>query len=198
VSEANFTFSGCGCTWPVTGPPAYPGGLPGIAVDFDRVPFCRRVADLFATGRTKGVFQLGKRLGQKWTKSVAPRNREQVAALASVLRPGVLKSKDADGVSITQLYALRNNGQSTAVANSPEEAECLASTYFLMLYQEQLRALAKAVGRFDDLEAEQLQKTAAKKLPEAMAAFRDKFVNCTGSASSAGFTGTLYIEYIRA
>lgn len=26
----------------------------------------------------------------------------------------------------------------------------------------------------------------------------DKFVNCTGSASSAGFTGTLYIEYIRA
>lgn len=184
MSEANFTFSGCGCTWPVTGPPAYPGGLPGIAVDFDRVPFCRRVADLFATGRTKGVFQLGKRLGQKWTKSVAPRNREQVAALASVLRPGVLKSKDADGVSITQLYALRNNGQSTAVANSPEEAECLASTYFLMLYQEQLRALAKAVGRFDDLEAEQLQKTAAKKLPEAMAAFRTKFVE---QAAAAGF-----------
>jgi hypothetical protein len=26
----------------------------------------------------------------------------------------------------------------------------------------------------------------------------DKFVNCTGSASSAGFTGTLFIEYIRA
>ncbi len=26
----------------------------------------------------------------------------------------------------------------------------------------------------------------------------DKFVNCTGSASTAGFTGTLYIEYIRA
>jgi hypothetical protein len=25
-----------------------------------------------------------------------------------------------------------------------------------------------------------------------------KYVNCTGSASSAGFTGTLYVEYIRA
>lgn len=26
----------------------------------------------------------------------------------------------------------------------------------------------------------------------------DKFVTCTGSASSAGFAGTLYIEYVRA
>ena len=171
-----FVFPDCGCEWPVVGPPPYLGGPPAIKVDFRKIPFCSAAVALLATGRTKGVFQLEKRLGQKWAKEVAPQTREHVAALASILRPGVLKSKDENGVSITQLYALRKNGRAAAAAANAAEEECLGTTYFLMLFQEQLRALAKRVANFDDLEAELLQKTAAKKDPQGMAAFGTKFV----------------------
>lgn len=49
---------------------------------------CPRVAELLATGQSKGVFQLESPLGRSWVKKLKPENLEHMAALVALLRPG--------------------------------------------------------------------------------------------------------------
>lgn len=176
TGDQQYTFAGCGCCWPVAGPPSYPGGLPRMRVDFDNVPFCSRTAALMASGRTKGVFQLGKRLGQKWAKGVKPRDRHQVSALTAVLRPGTLKAKDEDGVSMTERYARRNTGQEPATPLHPSLASILDSTNHILCYQESLMRIVAELAGFDGLETEAIRKGVGKKDVQLLASLKTKFI----------------------
>ena len=39
---------------------------------------------LFAEGKTKGVFQLESNLGKSWSKNLAPNNIEELSALIAI------------------------------------------------------------------------------------------------------------------
>jgi hypothetical protein len=97
----------CGCQWPVIGPPSYPGGPPLLKMDHDRMPFCAAVRDLFANGRTKGVFQLEEYLGQKWSKELRPESVEHLCALVALLRPGCVSG---DTKIAVRLYDWQHRG----------------------------------------------------------------------------------------
>lgn len=51
--------------------------------------------DLYATGKTKGCFQLESQLGKSMSKKLKPENIEQLSALVAILRPGCI-SQDTD------------------------------------------------------------------------------------------------------
>ena len=47
---------------------------------------------LFAEGKTKGVFQLESNLGKSWSKKLAPNTLEELSALIAIIRPGCPKA----------------------------------------------------------------------------------------------------------
>ena len=46
----------------------------------------KKVWDLFAEGKTKGIFQLESNLGKAWSKRLAPSNIEELSALIAIIR----------------------------------------------------------------------------------------------------------------
>ena len=54
---------------------------------------------LFKDGLTKGIFQLESQLGRSWSKKLEPRSIEELSALISIIRPGVLNAT-LDGKSL--------------------------------------------------------------------------------------------------
>jgi len=137
-----------------------------------------KVWDLICNGETKGVFQLESSLGKHWSKEVRPRNIKELAALISLIRPGCLKAKDANGNSMTQVYADRKAGK----PNSPVEylheslKPILRETYGVLVYQEQSMMIAQKLAGFDLKEADGLRKAIGKKKADLMEEVKKAFL----------------------
>ena len=139
------------------------------------------VWDLICDGITKGVFQLESSLGKHWAKEVKPRNIKELAALISLIRPGCLKAKDANGKSMTQVYADRKAGK----PNSPVEylheslEPILKETYGVLVYQEQSMMIAQQLAGFNLKEADALRKAIGKKKADLMEEVKKTFLKGT-------------------
>lgn len=136
------------------------------------------VWDLICDGDTKGVFQLESNLGKHWAKQTQPRNIKELSALVSLIRPGTLLAKDANGKSMTQVYADRKAGK----ADSPVEylhsslEPILKETYGVLVYQEQSMKISQSLAGFNLKEADELRKAIGKKKADVMAKVKKKFV----------------------
>ena len=134
------------------------------------------VWDLICDGRTKGVFQLESSLGRHWSKQVRPRSIKELAALISLIRPGCLKAKDANGKSMTQVYVDRKSNKEPVTY--PDEAlkESLSETYGVLVYQEQSMKIAQRLAGFDLKEADALRKAIGKKKAGLMEEVKKNFL----------------------
>lgn len=158
--------------------------IPLLDFDVEKAPTnCKATWDLLGKGLTKGVFQLESSLGKTWTRKLKPENLEHMAALGSLLRPGCLRAIDEQGVSMTQHYVRRKNGEESTLKYHPAIDAVLADTYGVLAYQEQSMAIAVAVAGFNEQEADQLRKAIGKKLPEEMAKCKKMFLD---GAKAAG------------
>ena len=136
------------------------------------------VWDLICEGNTKGVFQLESNLGKHWAKETQPRNIKDLAALISLIRPGTLLARDANGKSMTQVYADRK-------ANKPDSPleylhdslePILKETYGVLVYQEQSMMIAQKLAGFDLKEADALRKAIGKKKADLMEKVKKSFL----------------------
>jgi DNA polymerase-3 subunit alpha len=136
------------------------------------------VWDLICEGNTKGVFQLESNLGKHWAKETKPRNIKDLAALISLIRPGTLLARDANGKSMTQVYADRK-------ANKPDSPleylhdslePILKETYGVLVYQEQSMMIAQKLAGFDLKEADALRKAIGKKKADLMEKVKKSFL----------------------
>lgn len=167
----------CGCSLPVVGPPPREGALPLLDTAADRNEHgCPAVWALLASGRTKGIFQLESSMAREWTKRLRPTSDEHVGALGAILRPGCLNVRDDNGVSVTEKYCLRKNGEEAAVASHPALEDALKATFYLMLYQEQMMRIAGDIAGFSKAEQGKLRKAGAKKDQTLMAKIGVSFV----------------------
>jgi DNA polymerase-3 subunit alpha len=134
------------------------------------------VWDLICDGRTKGVFQLESSLGKHWAKQVRPRNIKELAALISLIRPGCLKAKDADGKSMTQVYVDRKANQDLITYPDDALIDILSETYGVLVYQEQSMMIAQRLAGFDLQEADTLRKAIGKKKAALMEEIKGSFL----------------------
>jgi DNA polymerase III alpha subunit len=130
---------------------------------------------LFADGKTKGVFQLESNLGKSWSKKVQPKNIEELCALISIIRPGTLKAY-SDGKSMTQHYVDRKHGREDVVYFHPSLEDILQTTYGVLIYQEQSMRIAQKIAGFDLKEADSLRKAIGKKNAELMNKIKKSFI----------------------
>jgi DNA polymerase-3 subunit alpha len=116
---------------------------------------------LLARGDSLGVFQLDGGPLRSLMKLMRPDNFEDISALIALYRPGPM------GANSHTNYALRKNGQQPITPIHPELAEPLAdildTTYGLIVYQEQVMAIAQRVAGFSLGQADILRRAMGKK-----------------------------------
>ena len=116
---------------------------------------------LLARGETLGVFQLDGAPMRALLRSMAPDSFEDISAVIALYRPGPM------GVNAHNDYADRKNRRKKVEPIHPELAEPLADilgdTYGLIVYQEQVMAIAQKVAGFSLGRADLLRKAMGKK-----------------------------------
>ncbi|MCW4459414.1 DNA polymerase III subunit alpha [Microbacterium sp. MPKO10] len=117
--------------------------------------------DLLARGDTLGVFQLDGGPMRSLLRLMKPDNFEDVSAVIALYRPGPM------GADSHTNYALRKNGAQKITPIHPELEEPLAdildTTYGLIIYQEQVMAIAQKVAGFSLGQADILRRAMGKK-----------------------------------
>src|SRR3990167_7362984 len=152
-------------------------GLPSLHIDYSKLrEDCPLAWQIFAEGKTIGVFQLEKSLGQNWSKRLKPVDIEELAALVSLLRPGCLKSF-IDGKSMTQHYVDRKHGVEPLQIIDQSIEEILKPTQGVLVFQEQSMAIATAIAGFNLQQADNLRKAIGKKKADLMAKVKSEFID---------------------
>lgn len=136
----------------------------------------KKTWQLFAEGKTKGVFQLESNLGKSWSKKLAPTNLEELSALIAIIRPGTLKAF-VDGKSMTQHYVDRKHGREEVTYLHPALEDILKPTYGILVYQEQSMRIAQKIAGFDLQEADVLRKAIGKKNAALMNEVKKSFLD---------------------
>ncbi|WP_025157623.1 DNA polymerase III subunit alpha [Leifsonia aquatica] len=121
----------------------------------------RPAYELLSRGDTLGVFQLDGGPMRSLLRLMRPDNFEDISALIALYRPGPM------GANSHTNYALRKNGQQEITPIHPELAEPLAdilsTSYGLIIYQEQVMAIAQKVAGFSLGQADILRRAMGKK-----------------------------------
>jgi DNA polymerase-3 subunit alpha len=117
--------------------------------------------ELLARGDTLGVFQLDGGPMRSLLRLMKPDNFEDISAVIALYRPGPM------GANSHTNYALRKNGlqEITPIHREFEEslAEILSTSYGLIIYQEQVMAIAQKVAGFSLGQADILRRAMGKK-----------------------------------
>ncbi len=130
---------------------------------------------LLSRGDTLGVFQLDGGPMRSLLRLMRPDNFEDISAVLALYRPGPM------GADSHTNYALRKNGRQEIRPIHPqlEEplAEILNTTHGLIVYQEQVLAIAQRVAGYSLGQADLLRRAMGKKKKEILDAefvpFRD-------------------------
>jgi len=121
---------------------------------------------LLGTGNTLGIFQLDGGPMRGLLRLMRPDNFEDISAVLALYRPGPM------GVDSHTNYALRKNGRQEIRPIHPELAEPLAEildqTYGLIVYQEQVMAVAQRLAGYTLGQADLLRRAMGKKKKEVL------------------------------
>ncbi|MWA04319.1 DNA polymerase III subunit alpha [Actinomadura sp. LD22] len=139
----------------------------GIEVKLTDIPMDdEKTYALLRAGWTLGVFQLDSSMMRDLTKLMAPTRFEDVSAVLALGRPGPM------GANAHVNYALRKAGQQEIAPIHPELKDALepilGTTYHLVVYQEQVMAIAQQLAGYTLGGADLLRRAMGKKKKEEM------------------------------
>ncbi|HEX9624480.1 MAG TPA: DNA polymerase III subunit alpha, partial [Streptosporangiaceae bacterium] len=139
----------------------------GIDIDLESLPLDDKPTyDLLARGDTLGIFQFDGGPMRALLRSMRPDNFEDISAVGALYRPGPM------GANAHNDYADRKTGRKPVVPIHPELAEPLAGilndAYGLIVYQEQVLAIAQKLAGYTVGKADLLRKAMGKKKKEIL------------------------------
>ena len=122
--------------------------------------------ELLGRGDTLGVFQFDGGPMRALLRSMQPDSFEDISAVGALYRPGPM------GANAHNDYADRKNGRKPVVPIHPELeeplAEILGDTYGLIVYQEQVMAIAQKLAGYSLGKADLLRRAMGKKKKEIL------------------------------
>ncbi|MFI9601496.1 DNA polymerase III subunit alpha [Streptomyces sp. NPDC052043] len=128
----------------------------------------KKTFELLGRGDTFGVFQLDGGGMRALLKLMEPSRFEDIAAALALYRPGPMAANAHTN------YALRQNGKQDPDPIHPELKEVLdpilGSTHHLLIFQEQIMAIARTLAGYTLGGADMLRRAMGKKKPEVLAA----------------------------
>jgi DNA polymerase-3 subunit alpha len=139
----------------------------GIEVDIENIPLdCAKTFAMLARGETMGLFQLNGTGMTAFLKQLKPSTIHDINAMVALYRPGPMES-------IPQ-YIERKHNPSLVTYLDPRLEEILDRSYGVITYQDDVMMISIKLAGYSWLEADKLRKAMGKKIPEVMAAEKDK------------------------
>jgi DNA polymerase III subunit alpha len=142
-----------------------------------------RTYELLGRGDTLGVFQFDGGPMRSLLRLMRPDNFEDISAVGALYRPGPM------GANSHTNYALRKNQQQDISYPHPELAQALepilGTTYGLIVYQEQVMAIAQQLAGYTLGKADLLRRAMGKKKREVLDA---EYVGFESGMMANGFS----------
>ena len=146
----------------------------GVELDLSKLPLDDPAAyRLLARGDTLGVFQLDGGAMRNLLRRMEPKNFGDITAVISLYRPGPMAANAHND------YADRSNGRQEITAIHPELKDALepilGETFHLIVYQEQIMAIAQQLAGYTLGGADLMRRAMGKKKKEALEEEEAKF-----------------------
>jgi DNA polymerase-3 subunit alpha len=142
----------------------------GLDIDIRKIPLDdQKTFDMLSSGNTMGVFQLAGEGMTKWIKELKPNRVEDLMAMVALYRPGPM--------AIIPEYIARKNDPSKISYFDPKMEKFLQSSYGLLVYQDDCLYTAIELAGYNWVEVDKFRKAIGKKIPEEMAAQKEKFIS---------------------
>jgi DNA polymerase-3 subunit alpha len=141
-----------------------------IDINLRKIPLDdKKTFDMLSNGNTMGVFQLSGDGMTKWIKELKPNRVEDLMAMVALYRPGPM--------GIIPEYIARKNGTSPITFIDPKLEKYLDKSYGLLVYQDDCLYTAIELAGYNWIEVDKFRKAIGKKIPEEMAAQKEKFID---------------------
>lgn len=140
----------------------------GKKVNIREIPLDdKKTFEMLARGDTMGVFQLGSAGMTKFLKELKPSRIEDIMAMVALYRPGP--------ISQIPEYIKRKHNPKLVKYLDPRMEKFLGASYGLIVYQDDLLFCAIELAGYTWEEADKFRKAVGKKIPEEMAAQKERF-----------------------
>jgi DNA polymerase-3 subunit alpha len=144
----------------------------GRRPDIERMPLDDpAVYELFARGRTSGIFQFESQGMRDILRRFRPERFEDLIALNALYRPGPI------GGGLIDDFIKRRHGKIRVEYPHPRTEPILRETYGVILYQEQVMQLASELAGYSLGEADILRSAMGKKNKAVMEAEEQRFID---------------------
>lgn len=141
----------------------------GIKLELEQIPLDdKKTYELLSHGDTVGVFQFESGGMREYLRQLKPSVFEDLIAMVALYRPGPM---DSIGTFINCKH-----GREQAEFLHPDLKPILQDTYGVIVYQEQIMQIARAMAGFSYGQADILRKAVSKKKADAIAEMKEKFV----------------------
>ena len=144
--------------------------LKAIDIVLEQIPVDDpKTFELLAKGQTMGVFQLGGSGMTHYLMELKPERVEDIMAMVALYRPGPMES-------IPEYIKRKHNAELIRYLD-PRMEEILDASYGIITYQDDVMLIAIKLAGYSWLEADKLRKAMGKKIPEEMAAQKEKLLD---------------------
>lgn len=148
----------------------------GEEIDLHKIPIdgtkderAKKTFEMLSRGETMGTFQLNGGGMTKFLKELKPERVEDIMAMVALYRPGPM--------AVIPEYIARKNDPKLIKFLDPRMEKFLDKSYGLIVYQDDLLFCALDLAGYTWEEADKFRKAVGKKIPEEMAAQKEKLVN---------------------
>lgn len=140
-----------------------------VNIDIKNVPLDdKKTFEMLGKGETMGTFQMGGAGMTKYLKDLQPTRVEDLMAMVALYRPGP--------IAVIPEYIKRKKNPKLIKFLDPRMEKFLQASYGLIVYQDDLLFCAIDLAGYSWEEADKFRKAVGKKIPEEMAAQKEKFI----------------------
>ena len=141
----------------------------GINVDLDKIPTDDDVTmKLWQRGLTEGIFQFDAPFVKQTLRKMQPTNFLEISALNALNRPGP--------IAFIPQFIARMHGEEKIEYVHPKAEPILKESYGIIVYQEQVMLLTRALANFTRGESDTVRKAMGKKKLDLLAKLEVKFL----------------------
>ncbi|MBP5216766.1 MAG: DNA polymerase III subunit alpha, partial [Bacilli bacterium] len=141
----------------------------GVSLDYQTLPYNDpKAIQLIASGKTMGLFQLESAGMKKTIRQIEPNCFEDVVAAIALFRPGPMDN--------IPHFARRKKGLEKVSYLCKEMEQYLSSTYGILVYQEQVMQIVRAMAGLSYAQADNFRRAISKKDAEKLRSLEATFV----------------------
>ncbi len=140
----------------------------GINIDLDQIPTDdAKTMKLWQQGLTEGIFQFDAPFVQQTLRKMHPTSFLEISALNALNRPGP--------IAFIPQFIARMHGEESIEYVHPKAEPILKETYGIIVYQEQVMQLVRALAGFTRGQSDNVRKAMGKKIIAMLDELEGKF-----------------------